>query len=265
VGAVSAYQYAFIFFQLPYGLIAVSIMTAVLPELATAAAAEDDDSFSDRFREGLSLLLTLMIPAAGAYLVLGRPLIAILLERGQFDPEATARTTDMLAGFSIGLPAFAVFLYCVRAFHARRNTRTPFFLNLFENALNVALVLPAIALFGTPGLSIAYSAAYLAAAVAAIAVLNRRIPGLIATEHFRLFLPGLLVAAAVTVWVAVANMYLPETLPDPVLIVLSLLVAGAVFLAAVAATRPHGFEALTARIPGGWSGRKRGGHGQGPD
>ena len=37
VGAVSAYQYAFIFFQLPYGLIAVSLMTAVLPELATAA------------------------------------------------------------------------------------------------------------------------------------------------------------------------------------------------------------------------------------
>ena len=29
-GAVSAYQYAFIFFQLPYGLIAVSIMTAIL-------------------------------------------------------------------------------------------------------------------------------------------------------------------------------------------------------------------------------------------
>ena len=36
-GALSTYQYAAIFFQLPYGLIAVSLMTAVLPELATAA------------------------------------------------------------------------------------------------------------------------------------------------------------------------------------------------------------------------------------
>ena len=46
-GAVSAYQYAFIFFQLPYGLIAVSLMTAVLPELATAASDGDNERFAD--------------------------------------------------------------------------------------------------------------------------------------------------------------------------------------------------------------------------
>jgi putative peptidoglycan lipid II flippase len=71
VGAVSAYQYAFIFFQLPYGLIAVSLMTAVLPELATAARNQDHQMFAERFHEGLGLLLTFMLPAAGAYLFIG--------------------------------------------------------------------------------------------------------------------------------------------------------------------------------------------------
>lgn len=248
VGAVSAYQYAFIFFQLPYGLIAVSIMTAILPELSHAANASDDETFGARFREGLSLLLTLMIPAAVAYLVLGEPLISLLLERGQFNPEASARTADMLAGFSVGLPAFAVFLYCVRAFHARKNTRTPFFLNLGENALNIALVLPAIALFGVPGLSIAYSLAYLAAAAAALVVLSRRVPGLLGMRDVRTFVPGLLVAAAVGVWVAVADTYLPEGTSDVVRIAACLVVAALVFVGSVVAARPHGFEAITRRV-----------------
>lgn len=248
VGAVSAYQYAFIFFQLPFGLIAVSIMTAVLPELSHAANEGDDETFGAQFREGLSLLLTLMIPAAAAYLVLGRPLISLLLQRGQFDADATARTTEMLSGFSIGLPAFAVFLYCVRAFHARKNTRTPFYLNLSENALNVALVLPAIALFDTRGLSIAYSVAYLAAAVGALVVLNRHVPGLLGRRHLRLFAPGLLVAVAVSVWVAVANEYLPESVSDPLRIVASLAVAAIVFVGSVVLTNPHGFEAISRRV-----------------
>ena len=38
-GDVSAYQYAFIFFQLPHGLFAVSIMTTMTPELARHATA----------------------------------------------------------------------------------------------------------------------------------------------------------------------------------------------------------------------------------
>ncbi len=125
-GAVSAYQYAFIFFQLPYGLIAVSIMTTVLPELSEAAKDHDVERYQQRFREGLGLLLVFLLPAAGALMFLGKPLIEVLLERGNFSAQDTIETTRMLAGFSIGLPAFAVFLYCMRAFYALRNTRLPF-------------------------------------------------------------------------------------------------------------------------------------------
>ncbi|HLU40945.1 MAG TPA: murein biosynthesis integral membrane protein MurJ [Microthrixaceae bacterium] len=256
VGAVSAYQYAFIFFQLPYGLIAVSIMTAILPELSHAANAGDEETFGAHFREGLSLLLTLMIPAAVAYLVLGEPLISLLLQRGQFNPDSAARTADMLAGFSIGLPAFAVFLYCVRAFHSRKDTRTPFYLNLGENLLNIALVVPAIGLFGTPGLSVAYSVAYVVAAVAALVVLARRVPGLLGRRDVRTFVPGLLVAAAVGVWVAVANTYLPEGTNDFVRILACLVVAALVFAGSVVAARPHGFEAITRRARAALPGRR---------
>jgi putative peptidoglycan lipid II flippase len=247
VGAVSAYQYAFIFFQLPYGLIAVSLMTAVLPELATAARDRNDAVFIARFREGLSLLLTFMLPAAGAYLFIGRPLIELLLQRGEFDATATTETADMLLGFSFGLPAFAIFLYCVRAFHARRNTRTPFYMNLFENALNVALVIPFIALLGTSGLSVAYSVAYVAASVVALVLLQRRVPGLLSWTAAAQLGRGLLVAVAVLVWVGVARTYV-EVDGAVADVLLTVVVALAVFVPAVALVRPYGFEPVIDRV-----------------
>ncbi len=247
IGAVSAYQYAFIFFQLPYGLIAVSLMTAVLPELATAARNQDHQRFAERFHEGLGLLLTFMLPAAGAYLFIGRPLIELLLERGEFGAEATRTTSEMLAGFSLGLPAFAVFLYCVRAFHARRNTRTPFYLNLFENGLNVALVLPLVAVFDTTGLSMAYSVAYWVAAGAALLMLNRHVPGLIQWQWLRPLGRSLMVAAAVLVWVAVAASYVDVT-GAVAQVAVSVGVGLIAFVAATLLARPPGFEPLADRV-----------------
>lgn len=247
VGAVSAYQYAFIFFQLPYGLIAVSLMTAVLPELATAARDNDDQRFAERFHEGLGLLLTFMLPAAGAYLFIGRPLVEMLLERGEFNAAATQTTAEMLTGFSLGLPAFAVFLYCVRAFHARRNTRTPFMLNVFENVLNVVLVLPLVAMLSTTGLSVAYSIAYWAAALAALLVLNRHVPGLIQLGWLRPLGRSVLVTAAVLVWVGVAMRYVE---PDGAIgqVVLCTAVGGIAFVAATLLVRPPGFEPVVSRL-----------------
>jgi putative peptidoglycan lipid II flippase len=212
-GAVSAYNYAFIFFQLPYGLIAVSIMTAVLPELAEAAKAHDVVAFRERFREGLSVLLTFLLPAAGAFLFLGVPLIRILLERGQFTAADTRLTAEMLAGFSLGLPSFAIFMYCVRAFYSRRNTRTPFWLNLFENVLNLVLIVPLVGLVGTWGLALANSVAYFVASILAVVVLNRHVHGTLTLRGLSAFLRGLVVAVVVTAVVFVVFLAPPRRAP----------------------------------------------------
>jgi len=241
-GAVSAYQYAFIFFQLPYGLIAVSIMTAILPELSEAASDGNDDRFREKFREGLALLLTFLLPAAAAFLFLGKPLVEVLLQRGSFTAQDTAETARMLAGFSLGLPFFAIFLYCVRGFYSRRNTRTPIWLNLGENTLNVILVVPFVALFGRTGLSLAYSAAYVAAAVVAIIVLNRAVPGTLTLRSLADFGRGAVVAVVVTLAVFVAYLVVHSFVGPLVQIVVALVVGIPVFMAATYLLRPQGFE-----------------------
>ena len=183
-----------------------------------------------------------MVPAAGAYLLLGAPLVRILLERGAFDAESATQTAKMLAGFSVGLPAFAVFLYVVRAFYARKNTRTPFVMNVVENGINVLLLVPLTAIFGRYGLSVAYSTAYWFAAALAVFAINLAVPGILTFKTAGLFLRSALVAVTVIV-VMVAVYLVTHSWFGPLAnLVVGLLVAVGTFAAATLVARPHGFE-----------------------
>lgn len=176
-GGVAAYQYAFIFFQLPHGLFAVSIMTTVTPELARSAAAGDTAGLREQFSLGLRYLGLVVVPAAVGYAVLAQPLVG-LLERGGFAGDDVRVTGDTLQALALGLPAFSAYLYTLRGFYALQDTRTPFLVNCLENALNVAFAIVLYPSLGVQGLALAYSAAYTVAAVAALALLRRRIGGL---------------------------------------------------------------------------------------
>ena len=178
-GGVAAYQYAFIFFQLPHGLFAVSIMTTVTPELARSAAAHDLQALRERFALGLRYLGLVVVPAAAAFAVLAQPLVG-MLQRGGFGAADVRVTGDTLQVLALGLPGFSVYLYTLRAFYSLSDTRTPFLVNCFENALNVALALALFPRFGVQGLALAYGGAYTVSAAVALRLLGRRVAGPVA-------------------------------------------------------------------------------------
>ncbi len=177
VGAASAYTYAFVFFQLPHGLFAVSIMTTFAPDLAGLARAPDLSAFRERFTLGFRLMALVIVPAAVGLGLLARPLIA-LLERGRFTALSAHLTGNVLIGFSLGLVGFSLYLFSLRGFYALKDTRTPFLLNALENGLNVVFALAMVNRLGAGGLGGAYSVAYSVAALAALAALSRRVGGL---------------------------------------------------------------------------------------
>jgi putative peptidoglycan lipid II flippase len=175
-GGVSAYQYAFIFFQLPHGLFAVSLMTTVTPELARAANLGDLPGMRAQFETGLRYLIVVVLPASVAYVVLAQPIVGILAH-GAFSPRDAHVTADTLQALAIGLLPFSVYLYVLRGFYALQDTRTPFLVNCFENALNIAFALALFPRFGVQGLALAYAGAYVVASFVALVLLRRRIGG----------------------------------------------------------------------------------------
>ena len=199
-GGVSAYQYAYLFFQLPYGIVAVSLMSALQPELAERWSLRDIAGFRRQLAQGLRLTTAVLVPAAVGMVLLARPLIGVALQHGRLDPQAAHTTAVVVAWFAAGLPGFSIFLLLVRAYQSMQDTRTAFALYLVENGLNVALALALYPAYGVRGLAASLAAAYSVAAVVAAADLRRRTGGL---EGDRLLAVSARVAGATAAMAAV--------------------------------------------------------------
>jgi putative peptidoglycan lipid II flippase len=176
--AFASYAYAWQFFQLPVGLFAVSIMTTFTPELATHATRGDLSAYRERFLQGLRLGLLVVLPTVAVFAALATPIVTVLLERGAFDQAATGLTASALTWLALGLPGFTVFLYTMRGFYAFRNTRTPFFITLGQNGLQILLSFALAGPFGLQGVLAAFSISYTIGAAGALLVLRRHAGGL---------------------------------------------------------------------------------------
>jgi putative peptidoglycan lipid II flippase len=174
-GGPFAYLAAAAFFMLPHGLVTVSLMTTLTPELSAAAAHGDIDELRERFSLGLRLAGLIVVPAAALYLALSRPIVVALLERGAFTGGDSELVANTLLAFAVGLVPFSVYLFSLRVYYAMEDTRTPFLLNAFENAVNIALAIPLFAWIGVPGLALAFALAYAFAAITTMAALRRRL------------------------------------------------------------------------------------------
>ncbi len=212
-GAVSVYTYAYIFFQLPYGIVAVSIMSATAPELTARWAGGDLVAFRRRMGTGLRAMLAVIIPAAAGELVLARPLVALVLGHGAAQ-HATADTAQALAMLALGLPGFCVFLYAVRVLQSVQDLRSAFWLYAFENGVNIVLAVALAGHFGVRGIALSISIAYTLAAVVALAYVHTRFQGLAADVLGRpLFHVALATVALVLAAALASNVSGSETTP----------------------------------------------------
>ena len=176
-GSVTAYTYAYTFFQLPYGVVAVSIMSAAAPDLAAHWASRDLRAFRRRMDGGLRVMLAVIIPVSALMLVLAKPLLALLgVMIGH--PASTGTTAVALAMLSLGLPGFCTFLYVVRVLQSTQDLRSAFWLYALENGVNVVAAIALAGPLGVRGITLSISIAYTVAAVVGLRHVRRRIGGL---------------------------------------------------------------------------------------
>lgn len=175
-GLVDAYGKGFVLFQLPHGLLAVSIATTFVPILARLHQSGDHVAFGERLTRGIGLTVLLSLPASIIAVVFSRPIVEVILGHGNFDDAGVTNTARALAGLAVGLVGFSVYLFALRGFYARGDTRTPFIVNLAENAVNIVLAFVLVDRFDVLGLGLAFGFAYLIGALLALAALARAIP-----------------------------------------------------------------------------------------
>jgi putative peptidoglycan lipid II flippase len=172
-GELTSYQAAFQFFQLPHAIIAVSVTSALLPELSSAVTRAERAEFDALFHRGLRVIGAFLVPAALVAAVFAEPLLRPLIAHGRVSASDLHTTARTLSAFALGLPGFSAFILCTRALQARKDTRRVFYLYVVENAINVALALALYPSLHVRGLAYSYAAAYTASAVIAYVVVMR--------------------------------------------------------------------------------------------
>ena len=192
-GGVASYTVAFVFFQLPHALVAVSLMSALVPEMSSAARREDMPAYKRHFSLGIRLISLVVMPAATGYIVLAHPIVTALVEYGAADDVGLV--SDSLAMFAVGLLGFSIYLFTLRGFYAMRDTRTPFLLNVVENVINIGLAIALEPWLGVKGLALALALAYSASALIAFVALRRRV-GLLGGRRLLLAVGKVAVASA---------------------------------------------------------------------
>ena len=135
----NAYLNAFILWQLPHAVIAVSLVTALLPGMSRAGLENRLEDLRHQLDRGLRMAVSLLVPAAVTYLVLGRPIATVVFAHYRTTPEEARTVGAMLAVFACGLVAFSTYQLQLRAFYALQDTRTPALINLAVNTTTVAV------------------------------------------------------------------------------------------------------------------------------
>lgn len=174
-GAVTAYTYAYTFFQFPFAVVATSIINVASPDLARLATRHEWRAVGRRFGTATKQVLALILPAMVGYLLLARQAVTLLIEHGQESAHAADVTSAVLALFAIGLPGYCLFFLATRTFQALQDTRAAFVMYVIENGLNVLVAFLLYKPLGVRGLALAYSIAYSIAAVIAVFVLRERL------------------------------------------------------------------------------------------
>src|SRR6266704_1358347 len=148
VGAgFSAYSNAWLLFQLPYAIVAISVITALLPRMSAHASDRRYDLVRADFSTGVRLGSVVVAPAALVLAVLGPSLAEVLLGWGNTS-DASARYLGLVFSiFSLGLMPYMLFQLLLRVFYALHDSKTPALIGVVTMVANVGANLLALALF----------------------------------------------------------------------------------------------------------------------
>jgi len=176
-GSVSALEWGWDVMQLPETIIGTAFGLVAFPTLADLAAHGDVAGLRSTLGETLRAMIALTVPAACGLILLGRPLLQLLYQRGAFGVAATDAVFVALRFYALGLVGHACLELAARAFFAQQDTVTPLLVASGSAAVNVILGVLLMGPMSYGGLALANSLAVSAEVLVLLLILRRRLGG----------------------------------------------------------------------------------------
>ncbi|KIH98755.1 virulence factor MviN [Streptomonospora alba] len=183
VGAgLTAYNFAYTLFQLPYAIIAVSLITVLLPRMSAHAEQQHWSEVRAGFSRTMRMSALVLVPLGLALAIYSVPVATLVFARGNTSAGDAANIGAVLTAMALGLVPFTVFQLMLRVFYAMSDTRTPALISIAN--VTVHGVLACIAFLVLPpnlvvvGVAAGFMLSFVSGLTIAGFVLSRRLGGL---------------------------------------------------------------------------------------
>jgi putative peptidoglycan lipid II flippase len=176
-GSVSWLYYADRLVELPLGVFAVALGTAVLPSMSRQASNGDMPGLTRSVSFSLRIIAFFTIPASVALIALNEPIVAVLFQRGKFMYLDTQQTVYALTCYTVGLWAFSGLKVVTQGFFSLKDTKTPLWVSVIAVISNLALGLILMGPMAHGGIALATSIAAALNFLILFCVLIRRLGG----------------------------------------------------------------------------------------
>jgi putative peptidoglycan lipid II flippase len=137
--AITGLNYGHRLMLLPLGVFGVSIANANFPTLARQAAEGKIEELKKTLASALELVFFIALPASVGLIILGKPLVKLIFERGIFDTTSTLVSSQALLFYSLGLFAYMGVKVLVTVFYSLKDTKTPLKMAIVAMAANIIL------------------------------------------------------------------------------------------------------------------------------
>lgn len=156
-GSVSALNYATKLNQLILGVFIMAITTVVFPLLSKEVSKRNKKGVAEALLKGIRLIFVITIPAVVGMIVLSKPIVSLVFERGAFDSKASIMTAEVLVYYSLGLVFTSLKLLLDKAYYSLKDTKLPMYIGIVTVLCNSLLNLLLVDFMGHKGLALATS------------------------------------------------------------------------------------------------------------
>ena len=141
--------------ELPLGIFTIAIVTVFFPQLSRLYASKSNRDFKIVLEKGMKLILIIVTPACLGLCLLSEEILYTLFYWGNFSNSAVIATSPLVLIYSLALPFHSITTYCVRAFYASKDMKTPVRVSTYFLIFNSVFSILLMAFFGVYGLAIA--------------------------------------------------------------------------------------------------------------
>ena len=174
-GSIAALNYANKLNGFILALFVMSIATVIYPLFYKYISQNNLKEFKELINSVINIMLVILIPTTVGTMVLSKPIVKILFERGAFDSYSTKVTSIALFFYSLGIVGFGLREILVRAFYSLKDTKTPMLNGVISVILNIILNLTLIKSMGISGLALATSISSIIGVFILMICLNKKI------------------------------------------------------------------------------------------